>query len=88
MDLQRIRNDGKRVIAYDRKWGQRMKTFGERSRLSHDLSSYLVEKSRHMERISTNTNLQKNEKQRLQNHVQTNFSVTYQRVPKFSQNLS
>ena len=90
MDLQRIRNDDKRVIAYDRKWGQRMKTFGERSRLSHDLSSYLVEKSRHMERISTNTNLHKTKNNDIKTMSERTSAYTseYQISPKISRTLS
>ena len=49
----------KRIVAYDSEWGQRMITFGERSRISRDLSLSLVEKSRHTERTTTNTNFQK-----------------------------
>ena len=36
-----------------------MRTFGERSQIARDLSLSLVEKSRHRERTTTNTNLQK-----------------------------
>ena len=36
-----------------------MRTFGERSRISCDLSLSLVEKTRHTDRTTTNTNLQK-----------------------------
>ena len=59
MDNNYFETTFKGIIAYDRKWGRRMRTFGERSRISRDLSLSLVEKSRLVERTATNTNLQK-----------------------------
>ena len=67
-----------------------MRTFGERSRIFRDLKLSLVEKSRHTERTTTNTNLQKTKNTDLKTTSERTSSYTSecQISPKFARTLA
>ena len=69
MDNNDFKTTFKQIIAY-------AIIFGERSRISRDLSLSLVEKSRYTERTTTNTNLQKK--------INNDFKTTSKRTSAFT----